>query len=341
MNVSPRIKPLLQAILSGGYTPPDVHEFVQLCYTLALPLIRKKIILGKLSFETLGMKEADVVYDCLADLFRRNEQNTFVKIESFFQGEGINLVTCFDEELVTALRRLVFLKVNNNIIRLYSESDPTLGKVLRNIKLAVQKEKLFDEVHRFGETYLLPRGSELFPCSQPWPSDVLEQRFSRVVLVHDTLLTMLTKLRNLLMGQNEFQRAVPLVPVALMVKKVYAIGWEGDQEIAPSVEGQLEQNDLIDGTERVCKAVEQRMYKSYVSSRKCSEDLFRTYIQTVREILLHSFLDPGHDGLTYFQILRKRMPELTKREYFAKHRKKVEYLAKTAKKEIQRELQRQ
>jgi hypothetical protein len=39
----------LRAILDGTYTPLDLREFVQLCYVLALPLIRSKIHNGKLT----------------------------------------------------------------------------------------------------------------------------------------------------------------------------------------------------------------------------------------------------------------------------------------------------
>lgn len=67
----------LRSILDGTYTPLDVREFVQLCYVVALPLIRSKILRRKLNFEILGLKEADVVYDCLADLFRRGRIGRF------------------------------------------------------------------------------------------------------------------------------------------------------------------------------------------------------------------------------------------------------------------------
>jgi hypothetical protein len=50
-------KRLLGGILSGTYTPLDLREFAQLCYSLALPLIRKKIALGKLNLDSVGLKE--------------------------------------------------------------------------------------------------------------------------------------------------------------------------------------------------------------------------------------------------------------------------------------------
>ncbi|GEM_PF-4637508 len=98
---------VLKAILSGGYTPFDLREFVQCCCDLALPVIRKKIILGKLNLDLIGLNEMDVVYDCLADLFQRDEQREFSQIASFFKGQLQDIEQCTDEELVMALRRLV------------------------------------------------------------------------------------------------------------------------------------------------------------------------------------------------------------------------------------------
>ena len=340
MKPPPRIKSLLRAILSGAYTPPDVHEFVQLCYTLALPLIRKKIVAGKLNLEILGLKESDVIYDCLADLFSRDENGAFVKIGKFFQSEGVEGSGGTEEELLIALRRLVFLKVHNNIIRLYSEADPTLGKVLRNVKLAEQKGKLFEETHRFGEAYLIPRNVEVHLQCPPWPLEALEQQFARVALVHDTLLTMLSKLHRIITEQETYQRAVPLVPVALLVRRVYALGWEAEEETESVANEHLQQEDVALTARRICQTLEQRMYNSYVVKQKCTNDLFQTYLRTVQQILLHEFSSQEMDGMTYFELLKGFLPELTKQDYARKHRKIIEYLAKTAKQEMQHELRK-
>ncbi len=264
MRISSSYRNLLRSILSGAYTPLDVHEFVHLCYSLALPIIRKKIISGKLSSYHLGLKESDIVYDCLADLFRRDEQGKFVKLYSFFESEQLNVSTCHEDEIFIALRRLVFLKVNNNIIRLYSEADPTLGKVLRNMRLANHKERLFDELQRFGETYLVPRDMESLTNCPPFPLEKLEQQFIGAVLVHDTLMVMLRKLHQIVAGQRQYQRAIPLVSAALMVKKVYVLGWEGHEEERPIAEATLLQEDIRGTAERVCELLNKKMYSTYV-----------------------------------------------------------------------------
>lgn len=340
MKISGSYRNLLWSILSGAYTPLDVHEFVHLCYSLALPVIRKKLITGKLSPYHLGLKESDIVYDCLADLFRRDEQGRFVKLHSFFESEQLNIDTCHEDELFIALRRLIFLKVSNNVIRLYSEADPTLGKVLRNMRLTNQKERLFDELQRFSETYLVPRGMESLTHCPPYPPEQLEQQFIGGVLVHDTLVVMLRKLHQIVAGQRQYQRAIPLVAAALMVKKVYALGWEGREEEQPLAEATLLQEDIRGTAERVSELLKKKMYSTYVARKKYPEVVIAKYVHAVREILVQEFSGQRPMSGSYFDILKTFMPRMTKKEYATKHRTILEYLAKMAKKEMVAELKR-
>jgi hypothetical protein len=142
MTTPSSAKRLLKGILSGTYTPLHLREFAQLCYTLALPLIRKKIALGKLNLDSVGLKEPDVVYDCLADLFQRDEIGRFPQIRLFFNHHLEQVENWSDYDVLMHLRALVFGKANNNIIRLYREADPILGKILRNVNIALERNHL-------------------------------------------------------------------------------------------------------------------------------------------------------------------------------------------------------
>lgn len=81
MRTGNSLKGLLQPILSSTYTPLDIRALVQECFFLALPLIRKRIALGKLNLDIIGLKESDIVYDCLAELFNRNQEGEFKNLK--------------------------------------------------------------------------------------------------------------------------------------------------------------------------------------------------------------------------------------------------------------------
>ncbi|MGH2567995.1 MAG: hypothetical protein ACRDGA_06615, partial [Bacteroidota bacterium] len=213
----------------------DLREFVQVCYDLALPLIRTKIARGKINLSILGLKETDVVYDCIADLFDRDAQGGFPQIQQFFADHITEIEPSSEEKLIATLRHLVFGKVNKNIIRLYSEVDPTLSKILRNLKLAVERSKPFESIVRFDETQLVPCNVDPLLHLPPMPLEWLKQEFVRVVLLHENVPQMLVKLHRVIINQEMYQRAVPLVSTALLFKEIYMLSGEME-EAASQVE---------------------------------------------------------------------------------------------------------
>ncbi len=130
MKFSTSHRATLFAILSDTYTPFDVRAFIHLCYTFALPFIRKKISLGKLRLDILGLRETDLIHDCIADLFTRDESGSFGIIKSYFQRQQIIAESANDDELLLGLRRLVFGQVHKSVIRLYSEGDELWKKYI-------------------------------------------------------------------------------------------------------------------------------------------------------------------------------------------------------------------
>ena len=333
-------KRLLRGILSGTYTSVDLREFVQLCYFLALPLVRKKIRLGKLKLSAVGLNEPDVVYDCLADLFQRDEQGGFPQIRLFFSHPLDQVDSWSDDDALVQLRTLVFGKVNNNIIRLYSEADPVLGKILRNVKIALDRSHLFEQTSRFGEVYLTPHGVEVLWHLPPMPFDVVQQEFSHTVLIHDMIPVMLKKLHDLMTQQSEYQRSVPVVAAAVLFKEIYALGQEPEQVAENGSEPNFMAHDVLQTIEKVCSELQTEMYATYVVSRKCSEERFGQYMRTIRDLLIHTFADPIPDGHSYFESLQSQIPDLTKGAYAEEHRTILEYIAKVAKGRMKEELRR-
>ncbi len=340
MKFTPHHRQILRAILNGSYTPLDVREFVQFCYLLALPLVRSKIRGGKLSLDVLGLHEIDVVYDCLAELFRRDSEGVFIHVKSYFESQQIDPAVSHEDELLVTLRRLVFGRVHCSLIRLYSEADPALGKVLRNVTLELDRSSLFEHQARFGETYLMVKDSD--PCLHlpPSPPDIIRQRFSQVVSVRDTIPVMLEKLHTILVSQSEFRRAIPLVTAGLLFKDAYAVAAVVEEAETSTAEQQAEQDDVLRIADIVCKSIAAEARTSYVAKGKRSAEIVDKYIDTVKEILLGEFGSGRSDGVSYYDHLKARIPGMTKAIYARKHRTVLEYLAKQAKNRMRQELRR-
>lgn len=337
MKIPPLDRSAFRSILAGTYSPSDLHDFVQLCYSIVLPTIRKKISLGKLNLGILGLREEDIVHDCLADLFYRENSPVFPQIVNFFEKELPSIDRANDQHLLRTLRRLALGKVNNNIIRLYAEADPVLGKVLRNVTFALGRAPLFEKCIRFGEPYLMALGVERLSHLPPFPMDRVRERFATVALIHDTIPMMMKKLHQILSEQCEYQRAVPLVATALMFREVYALGWEKEEQ---KLEQLGEADDIPQIIDRVTRQFETEMYNIYVDSGKKSAELFQQYMLAVEEMLTGVFVHDDAHSSSYFDYLKQRIPELTKKAYEKKHRTAFEYMAKKAKERVRRELQK-
>lgn len=330
-------KPVILSILSGAYTPLDLREFVQFCHDLALPLIRKKRALGKIDLSTFNLAEGDLAYDCIAEIFRRDQDGRFGEISTFFENYLPGAAERSTGELIGTLRRLVFSKVNQNLIRLYSEADPSLGKVLRNLRIALDKSPDFRREERFGDIHLVTTGADPLLSRERMPFDELEQRFYQVVLAHDPVPSMLSKLRDILVDQDCFQRAVPLMSAALLFRNTYTLGWDSDQAAAV-VEESADTTTYGRMVDDICRDLRRDLHRTYVGKGKCDDALFENYIEATRTVLNATFIDAHLDGSTHFEYLKVRLPELTREEYRRDHRQVLEYMTKLGRERLRHEL---
>ncbi|MDP2886154.1 MAG: hypothetical protein Q8P51_14160 [Ignavibacteria bacterium] len=341
MNLTSSDRTVLQSILSGVYTPYDVREFVRLCYALALPLIRKRIVHGKINLESLGLKQIDIVYDCIADLFVRDNVGNFTEIRRFFNKEIEDSARCSDALLLSTLRRIVFGRVNVNLIRIHSGADPAFGKILHNLDVALTRSRLFEKYVQFGETILACCESDLLLHLPPPPLDYLRQELSRIVLIHDSMPRMLKKLYDILQNQQEFQRTVPIICVGILLKEVYALGAEPEPETDDSPLKGLEEEDASRLVQAVCANLRTDIFSNYVGTGKMTENAFEAYLQATNGILSDLVLNGRDDCKPYFEYLSNRIPELTKEEYINRHKSILERFVRVAKRGLSEKMRRE
>lgn len=330
------IRPLLETILSAHYSQFHLREFVELCYFIALPLVRKKITTGRLKPDRLGMNEGGIVYDCLADIFQRDVNGRLVQLEQYINVLDTPFEHLSETDTFIALRRLIFGAINRHIPRLYADLDPALGKILRNIKLAVDRSELFEFAQVFGETCLSARNLELQIGHPPWSTRDLTLEFSRIVTLNDNIPAILTKLYGMMLSRSDVQRRVPLIAVALLVKETYALGWEqtdSDSTVVDATDGRSLQS-LV---ENACERVWNESRESYLASGKKSEAEYGAYLRALKEILLASANNMDADS-SYFSILRTHMGGLTEEEYRQNHRSVLEYMVRRTRKRLRSEL---
>lgn len=322
-GLSSNLRCYLRAILAGTQTRQQVNECVAVCHALATTMLRRKIVAAMLQAKFGYTSYADMAYDCIADLFSQDEQGGLLKLKTYFG--GIDIDAADDEELLAHLRRLVASKVNQGVFHIYTELDPALGKILRNIKLAIQNVGNFSAMVRFGEVYVCPvmaESNEHLPFMEP---EHLERALAAIANGNHTIPSLMSKLSLVLREQTSHCRLVSLIIVARIFRSMYSQGDLNDEAT------DLHDGFIIDDTRAVirdvCYAVKKEATAKYVQRKKIPQETFDQYFTVIEQATVQSLLGENGDPRTLFQKLQALNPALTRAEYYRKHRSIVEYLA--------------
>lgn len=320
-HLFPNLKETVRTVVSDSPDRREVNALVEICRALAEAFLLGKSSNGMLA--TLhGLRINDLAYDCIAELFRVDDRGNYLELQSYFSGVSINELS--DEEVLPHLRRLVFSKVNQGIFRLYSEMDPSLAKILRNVKLAVISMKMFTESERFGEACLAPSLADPLTHLPAFDAAEIEGRFGAVTTGRELIPQLLGKLSLLLREQDEYCRVVPLLRVAMLIRKTYE-GKQPAQDESDRADATLHLGDVMAVISESCTEIKRKMRPKYVDTGKVEECVLGFYFDVI-ETEMMSRADGGHtDQANLFTLLRRYLPGMEKDEYHEHHRGRLEY----------------
>ena len=315
----------LSSVLTNAHSKRQLEELVLLCHSLAISSIRSKLASGKINTSLLGLNDSDLAYDCIADLFQQDEKGIVLHLKTYF--ESFSIESASDELLLAHIRRLIFARVNQGLFRLYNEADPTLGKILRNIKLAIHSLGNFFEIERFGESYIAPSLCDPLHELPEIGGEELQRLVQEVCNGNERIPEILAKLSSSLRRQKEYSRAVRLMSVAYAICSFFGEMQTRNQQ-EPVVEQALLIGDIVAVIRESCREVKGKNFSKYVGKKKVAAQHFEHYFFVIEEKLTETL--GGHDGEDYslFDQLSKFLPTLTREEYKRKHKNILEYLSR-------------
>lgn len=338
INLKIPLKELLRTGCSGTYTQRHLQELYRLFYTIARRLIRRKLTVGKLPFDLLGLSEADITHDCIVELFTLGKDNELAELCKYFNYQQISIEHEEDEMLFVHIRRFVFTIVNDNIFRLYHESDPALGRILRNIKIAIGNQSQLKLVTRFDEQFL--ELTNLLQFCSTMDDDFLHNEIYQIMTSENEIPGILQKLAIVLTQQDVYQRHVRLISLALAIKKGYEHLNKPEAVQATLVEAKFVEDDAERAINDICFALRKEMKPRYVDKKKVGEQTFDLYMKVLERTLCSEFID-GTDGeISYFDHFKDCCPDIKKDEYMTRHRVIIEYLGKISKKRVRERLKK-
>jgi hypothetical protein len=250
-----------------------------------------------------------------------------VLLDAYFS--ALPVAEASDEDLLIHLRRLVFSRVNQGIFRLFNEADPSLGKIIRNIKLALQSLRTFVEFERFGEPCIAPIMCETLEALPPIEIEELERALVRVTRSGEHVPGMLAKLSVYLREQNTRSRILPLISAAHVLRSAYSIRNTNRVE-AIEVEASFSETDSVSIVKEACLEVKIELMHRYTLKGKVSEEIFLKYFEGIERHLCEKLVHQNGYDASLFEALQMVWPELSKEDYRKKHRSRLEYLHRIA-----------
>jgi len=332
------LKDLLLRGITGDYTHAELSELFRLCYAIARQCVRRKMFTSKL--QHTGLSEGDIVLDCIAELFRRDEQNVLVEFAKYFNYQNIRIEDEAEEMLLVHIRRLTFTVVSDNLFRIYNEADPGLGKILRNIKIAVEKSACFHMEKHFDEQYLVVEEADPLRHRPSISDEELTGELTQAIREGDEVPQILERLADALSTQDTYQRKVGLMSLALAMKAAFKHLEESPRIEATAVEAQLETDDVQTIIRETCDALCAEMKPRYLARGKLDGKTFENYFEAINDMLNGEFLESQNEKKTYYELLRGCIPGLTKSDYRENHRTVFEYLAKLSKRRAREKLKK-
>jgi hypothetical protein len=315
-----------------------VKDLVMICQRMAAAYIRAKTNAGGFDPARLGLNADDYAFDAIADLFRPLESGSYAIIEELSGAGTLPHLTA--EQLEAELRLRVFNAVNRQMFRSYRDSDPGLAKLLRNVKRTLQDHRDVTMLERNGEWMVVPCRCATLLSSKPMLTpELLHAELAGRSLETRDLRAMLSVIGTILSQQHDHARMYPVMGVALLFRAVYASGLEHQEYVEMSDE--MTDEELGRFLRPALGRVIRRAGGRYVEKGKVTEHDLRTYAHTLFDILMEEFNARDEHSGSFFDLLVKHNPTVTREDYLEKHRIVLEYLVKLVRRELQESIKKE
>lgn len=330
MSSHPPLRELVRSIVSDKPSQLDTRRFVQVCYDLArayLKVTRKRFLLSDV---ILANPEKDLALDAIAELFERNSDGQFVRLQKAYA--AANWSDLGENSLWTATRRIVCGEVSDSLFKFYRMADTSLAKIIRNLKRAVN-DNLHLELHRaFGQIIISLRGERVRKGQsvtpemlESWLSQRLQGSYS-LQNISDVLVLFLEHTSDHCSGLSLSMTAVCIRNVTVRLQIPLA-----DEKETISLLNADEFTREINFS--VSKILDDRR-PFYISRNRLTRDEYSAIGRAVNIRLQSFFNSTRTDTESNYEACRMEFDNLSKAEYRRRYRNVFEYLFQLSRAEL-------
>lgn len=303
-----------------------IRRLCKLYQQMAVSYLRMKVKSHSYLYQFYPKLE-DLAHDCIADLFDCRNGHVS-KLRDYY--EDIPDSEAEESLLFTKTRQLVFSKVNEGIFDNYRKVDPSLSKIIRNLKHTLVNGLVpgaaFDEERReiiFGPENNKPQ----------IPVELLQIKMaSHISSVHNSIQAV-EALRELLGKEEDYQPRVQLIAFALSLRKLNIL-LEQPEETTTG-QGDIFQKSFIEEILSSCmNRMKPALIHSYVDSGKMDMERLNNYLQVVYSVLMHEFVREDTNAESQYEHFCAVFGETERGEYREHHRIYIEYMVKKIRSEF-------
>ncbi len=357
MSIS-NLSDLVRNICNGTYNQAELMQFINLAQKISLSYLKFQELLGKrITGERLetDVELEDLAIDCIAELFSRDENNSFPQLRRYYEQRFHETPDLSDAEVLVLTRRLIVRKTKQELARIFRERDPEGAKIVRNIKVAVRNSdnlRLFKDMGKeyvfYTDNFSIPTNDiEITPQLEsyirrqnpPIPEDLLSSRFLESYNPNDSVSMSIRKLFKHVHDFSEFQNFIALDTIVKLVRSMKFQAFKErilSDDNVPTPQDTIELKEIENYIHVVMKKVDQKIDSQYLRTGKLNRSKAGIYSNALRDVLFD--LIQKKDSTSYFRNLRYYMPHLSQQDYRCRERSIFEYLAKVAKREFRNHL---
>jgi hypothetical protein len=332
------LRELLVKAANGSIREQELARLIQICRVVSETYVLhyRSSLLALLSFH--GMTQSDLAYDCIAEMFARDEAGQFYRLQRLLSKLSEPSDTIDDLSLFLAFRTLVTKVANAQLSRTYAQCDPTGAKIMRNIRDHLKCSRALMLVEDFRGKVLRPRECDPLDHLQAFPLELLEMELSENGLLLQPTPHILKEVDRLLREQDQFRRSIPLFDLVRLIRETYGhkAPTSRDAEYQIDLEG-LDEDELRSLHQRVVQSLNEKILVTYYLKKKLNDVEARQLSAIMTKIVSDWF---AGDAITdsYYQHAQSVLL-LSKEEYESHWRQRIEYLAKVAKEIIANDLE--
>ena len=322
-----QLRESIRTILSPHPTPAESRAFIDLTLRIATTHILKRVNAGAITPSFFGLTPDDLALDCIGPLFARDAHGTFTQLEVYYT--SLYWESLPDAELLAATRRIVYSMVHQQLVRLYRDHDPSLEKIIRNLRNAIHTTTALCEDRRGGELWIAGAGETPADRSLPeMPWAYLEGELTGRLHERTPLREVVHHCTTILEGQAVYRKSIPLTSLALILRMAYARFGSGPEEGRDQGEAPIRGEEADRVIDVALLGIEAEKRSAYLEKGKVTGPIYVAYMSAIRAILHAEFVE--NDGIdhSYFARLQEILPGLSREEYLENHRCHLEYLAK-------------